>query len=155
MQYPFGHGLSYTIFTMSPSLTITPLSTDPITPLPADLPVAPGGNPDLWTPLYRLSTTVTNSGDRPGAAVAQLYLGLPQPSSWEADPTPVKALRGFSKDVLQPGQSCEVHFELTRRDVSYWDVVAQRWRIAGGEVRAMVGFSSREILATGTFRPLG
>lgn len=155
MQYPFGHGLSYTTFAMSPTITITPVSDGAIAALPADLPIVPGGNPDLWTPLYSISTTVTNSGAVPGAAVAQLYLALPQPASAGADPTPMKVLRGFSKDVLQPGESCEVDFELTRRDVSYWDIVAQQWRIADGEAGVMVGFSSRDIQATGTFSPLG
>lgn len=138
-------------------VTITPSGSNgsSISATPADQPIVPGGNPDLWTTLYTISTTVTNTGDVVGAAVAQLYLGLPQPSSADADTTPKKALRGFSKHMLQPGESCDVSFELTRRDISYWDIVTQQWTIAEGAVQVMAGFSSRDIQATGSFSPLG
>lgn len=137
-------------------VTVTPSSDGgSISALPAGQPIAPGGNPDLFTMLYTVSTSVTNTGDVAGAAVAQLYLGLPQPPSRSADATPKKTLRGFSKHVLQPGETCNVSFELTRRDLSYWDIVAQQWTIAPGTVQVMAGFSSRDIQATASFSPLG
>ena len=151
MQYPFGHGLSYTTFSMS-SLSINPTSDGAVSALPADNPIVPSGNPALWDQLYTISATVTNTGSVPGSAVSQLYLALPQAEN--ADPSPKKVLRGFSKDVLQPGQSCEVSFDLTRRDISYWNVGVQQWRIAEGEVGVMAGFSSRDIQAMGSFNPL-
>ena len=70
------------------------------------------------------------------------------------DATPVKALRGFDKIMLQPGESKTVEFDLTRRDVSYWNTFAQEWTIAEGTISAMAGFSSRDIKATGSFSPL-
>lgn len=135
------------------NLAINPTSDASISALPADNPVVPGGNPALWDHLYTITATVTNTGSVPGSAVSQMYLALPQAAN--SDPQPKKVLRGFSKDMLQPGQSCEVQFELTRRDVSFWDVVAQQWRIAEGEVGVMAGFSSRDIQAVGRFSPLG
>ena len=152
MQYEFGYGLSYTTFSMG-DVTITPSSSGTITALPDAEPISPGGNPALFETLYTISTTVQNTGSVAGAAVAQLYLGLPQAEG--ADPTPIKTLRGFSKHMLQPGESCSVSFELNRRDISYWDIVSQQWTIAPGTVQVMAGFSSRDIQATGSFSPLG
>jgi beta-glucosidase len=67
---------------------------------------------------------ITNVGDVTGVEVAQLYLGIPT--------APLRQLRGFDKIVLQPNQSSEAMFELTRRDLSVWDIVAQRWKMQVG-----------------------
>jgi len=155
VQYEFGYGLSYTTFSMGNlSISSGNASNSSISALPANSTIVPGGLPDLWTVLYTVSATVTNTGSVAGAAVAQLYLGLPQPPSDLVDPLPVKALRGFSKDYLQPGQSCTVEFELTRRDISYWSVVDQQWRVPEGTIEVYAGFSSRDIVATGSLTPL-
>ena len=87
-----------------------------------------------------------------GAAVPQLYLGLPQPP--QSDYTPRSVLRGFDKISLQPGESASVRFDLTRRDISYWDIVGQQWTIASGSVNVMGGFSSRDIHGMASFTPL-
>ena len=136
-------------------VSVTPASSGSISALPADQPIAPGGNPALGETLYTVTTSITNTGSVAGAAVPQLYLGLPQPASESADATPKKALRGFSKHMLQPGESADVSFELTRRDISYWDIVSQQWTIAAGTVQVMAGFSSRDIQAETSFSPLG
>lgn len=109
----------------------------------------PGGNPSLWTPLYNVTCRVTNAGDLAGATVAQLYATFPTegPGAAPVD-TPVRVHRGFEKVFLQPGQSLDVGFELMRRDVSFWDVVDQQWRIPKGEVVFSVGLSSRDIKGT-------
>jgi beta-glucosidase len=62
----------------------------------------------------------------------------------------VKALHGFEKVSLGPGESQTVGFTLTRRDVSYWDVVSQEWVIPGGEIKILVGFSSRDLPLSGS-----
>lgn len=153
MRYEFGHGLSYTTFSMSRSLSLQTYSSSRPPALPPAQPIAPGGNPALWDALFCITASITNTGSLPGATVPQLYLGLPQPAN--QDSTPVKVLRGFEKVFLRAGESAEVKFDLTRRDVSYWDVVTQAWTIAEGEVSVMVGFSSRDIQATTSFTPLG
>lgn len=114
---------------------------------------APGGNAALWETLYTISTSVTNTGKVAGAAVPQLYLGLPQPAN--EDVTPVKVLRGFEKIFLQPGESQTVQFPLMRRDISYWDINQQEWVIGDGDVKVYAGFSSRDIQAQTSFTSLG
>jgi beta-glucosidase len=146
--YEFGYGLSYTTFDISSTLNITHLpSSSNLSSLPdPSSPTAPGGNVDLFEPLLIASTKVANTGKVAGAAVVQLYVSLP-PDSTPAG-TPVKVLRGFEKVMLQPGEIKEVDFQLTRRDVSFWDVQVQQWRIPTGNIIFTVGFSSRDLKKT-------
>ncbi|KAL1591498.1 hypothetical protein SLS60_011890 [Paraconiothyrium brasiliense] len=140
VRYEFGFGLSYTTFAFS-DLAAEPLAAN-ISAYPVKQAALPGGNPDLWTPLYNVSVSVSNTGDVAGHAVPQLYLGLP---SSAPEGTPVKQLRGFEKVLLQPNQTQTVTFELLRRDLSYWDVVSQEWVVPEGEFTVGVGESSRKI----------
>lgn len=151
-RYEFGFGLSYTIFSLS-NLTLTSLLTN-ISPLPAVFsgPNPPGGNPDLYTPLLSATVSLTNTGSVPGAAVAQLYIAPPQ--SGVPSGTPPQALRGFEKVYLPPNGMANVRFELTRRDLSYWDVTAQQWMVPRGEIGVRVGFSSREQPVKGSVKLL-
>jgi beta-glucosidase len=141
-RYEFGFGLSYTTFSLS-NLTLHPVSAN-ISSLPT--PVSglnpPGGNPDLYTPVLVATVILTNIGVVVGPAVPQLYIVPPQ--SGVPSGTPPQALRGFEKVYLPPGGSASVTFEITRRDVSYWDVKAQQWRVPQGEIGVRVGFSSRD-----------
>ena len=78
-----------------------------------------------------------------GAEIAQLYLGITM--------APIRQLRGFEKVFIQPNETREVSFLLTRRDVSVWDVVAQEWKVQVGEsVGVWVGGSSRDLRLNGT-----
>lgn len=115
-----------------------------------------GGNPDLWTVYATVTVDVTNTGLRAGAAVPQLYMSYPesdQESGAEANGTettnvdyPVKVLRGFDKLYLEPGETSKVEFNLTRRDLSYWDVEVQNWRmVVEGEYTFRVGQSSKDL----------
>ncbi|KAI9640088.1 hypothetical protein NHQ30_011490 [Ciborinia camelliae] len=155
--YEFGFGLSYTTFNLT-SLTITPTSNTSIsaTPLPTATPgnsssiiSTPGGNPDLWTPIYTITTQVSNTGHRSGAAVPQLYITIPDADADGA--TPVIQLRGFEKVRLEAGESKKVTFDVMRRDVSIWDVELQEWRIPAGEFGVKIGFSSRDWRVRGSF----
>ncbi|KAI5778066.1 glycoside hydrolase family 3 protein [Geopyxis carbonaria] len=101
-----------------------------------------GGNPDLWTVLYTVSTTVRNTGRVAGAEVVQLYTEPPKGSG-----APVRQLRGFEKVFLRPGESRRVSFELTRRDLSAWDSAAQNWKVPSPGVGVVVGSSSRSVVA--------
>ncbi|KXT05832.1 hypothetical protein AC578_1018 [Pseudocercospora eumusae] len=151
VQYEFGFGLSYTNFSVG-DLKVKRLGSGSIPAIPPDSKTMPGGNPELWKVVYEVKATVKNTGSVLGDAVAQLYLGLPQPD--DGNPVPVKVLRGFEKVKLGPGQVKEVKFELMRRDFSYWDVMTQQWTIAPGEIRMMVGLSSRDTQATASLWPL-
>ena len=149
-RYEFGFGLSYTTFDIS-NLKISNVYADSLTPLPPPFPIQPGGNPSLYDVIFHATCTVSNTGPVPGAAVPQLYLSLP--SSAPAG-TPVKVLRGFAKVSIDVGGTAEVGFDLSRRDISYWDVVAQNWRIPKGKMMVRVGLSSRDLSVHGTVKPL-
>ena len=67
---------------------------------------------------------------------------------WEMNPRvdfPVRVLRGFERIELPTGSKYMVNFDLNRRDLSYWDIGAQNWRIPDGEFEFFVGFSSRDL----------
>lgn len=90
--YPFGHGLSYTTFKYS-DLKISGQTVDAGQPVGADV-------------------TVTNTGDKAGDEVAQLYLNFP-----DVKGAPQVALRGFQRIHLAPGESQTIHFDLKDRDL--------------------------------------
>jgi beta-glucosidase len=150
VRYEFGFGLSYTTFEIS-DIKTEALEHN-VTSMPDDLPIQPGGNPALWESLYNVTVSVSNTGDVAGAAVPQLYIGLP--SSAPAG-TPIRQLRGFEKVHLAEGESQTVGFELQRRDLSYWDVVSQHWVIPEGEFTIWVGLSSRDLKVKDSFTVVG
>ena len=84
--FPFGHGLSYSAFTLSEART-------------ADTEIPTDGTAELWA-------TVTNTSDRDGVAVPQLYLTDPVASVTR----PVRQLIGFTRIPLAAGQSRTVKF---------------------------------------------
>ncbi|KAJ5637655.1 hypothetical protein N7490_007534 [Penicillium lividum] len=140
VRYEFGFGLSYTTFDLQNLKPKTKLAGN-LTALPEKRPVQPGGNPALWDTVYTLQAEVSNTGDVGGYTIPQLYVEYPD--STPAG-TPPSQLRGFDKIWLRAGQKKTVTFELMRRDVSYWDVVAQDWRIPTGKFTFKAGFSSRD-----------
>ena len=118
--FPFGHGLSYTRFDYR-SLT-TPDAAAPGQPI-------------------EIGLSVRNDGARAGAEVVQLYVGERNP----AETRPPKELKRFAKIFLQPGESRDVHFTLTPRDLSYWDVHRQNWVCQTDVYDIMVGSSAADI----------
>jgi beta-glucosidase len=145
--FEFGFGLSYTTFSMA-NINIAKTTASVPARAPAAKP-APGGNPNLYNTLVRVSVDVTNTGKVDGAAVPQLYLALPPVDGITL--SPLRVLRGFDKVDLKPGQTETVTFDLMRRDVSYWDTEKQDWVIADGDVVVHVGFSSRDFKLEGSF----
>jgi beta-glucosidase len=130
--YPFGFGLSYTGFSYSGLM----LPTRPIT----------AGQP------LRVAVTVTNTGQREGDEVAQLYLSFPKNLG-----APLRALRAFQRVHLTPGESKLVQFELRPRDLSLVSVDG-RILIAEGRYSVSIGGGQPETGAAsiaGTFRVSG
>lgn len=149
VQYEFGFGLSYTTFELA-DIKVEALGSD-FTAAPAAQDILPGGNPALWETIYNVTVSVSNTGAVDGAAVPQLYLTFP--SSTPAG-TPPYQLRGFDKIMIAAGETQTSSFELMRRDISYWDVVAQEWLIPSGDFTISVGFSSRDLRVAATVAPV-
>jgi beta-glucosidase-like glycosyl hydrolase len=102
-----------------------------------------GGNPDLWETYVTVTVDVKNTGAVAGKVVPQLYLSYPQSGAIDF---PVRVLRGFEKISLAKDETVKVTFNLTRRDLSYWDVDQQNWVIPmTGEYSFFVGSSSRAL----------
>jgi hypothetical protein len=106
--YPFGYGLSYTRFDYGP------LKVEAN---------AKGAGQGL-----RVTTTIRNAGSRPGEEVAQVYLNFP-----ETPGAPHLALRGFQRVALKPGETREVTFALSSRDLSSVDLDGER-RVSRGSL---------------------
>ncbi|MFI2490372.1 glycoside hydrolase family 3 C-terminal domain-containing protein [Promicromonospora kroppenstedtii] len=127
VQYPFGHGLSYTTFGYSGLVVSTGSTTRA---------GSAGG--------LAVRVTVTNTGGVAGREVVQCYVSLPG----SAVPRAPRALAAFAVVDLEPGESREVELVVHRPDLAYWDVRADRWRVEGGTYRVEVGASSRDLRGT-------
>jgi beta-glucosidase len=122
--YPFGFGLSYTSFAYSePKLSANEMGRD--------------GS-------VQVSTTVTNSGQRAGVEVAQLYVRDLVGSLTR----PIKELKGFQKIELQPGESREVAFTLKASDLAFY-TAAGRWEAEPGAFKVYIGGNSRDVKEAG------
>jgi len=124
--FPFGHGLSYTTFTYS-NLQIDQQSVKD-------------------SDTVRVSVDVTNTGDRTGKEVVQLYVRDQESSVRRPD----KELKAFDKVELAPGQSQTVTFILDRRAFAYYHVELEEWVVESGQFDILVGASSRDIVLTGS-----
>lgn len=142
-RYEFGFGLSYTTFEYS-SLKIETNGSADVSSRYTTRETVEGGPLDLWDTLVTVRASVRNTGARDGADVAQMYVG-------GAEGAPVRQLRGFDKPFIRAGETATVTFELNRRDLSVWDVVAQKWRLEKGTRQIWVGPSSRSLPLHGNF----
>lgn len=112
-----------------------------------------GGNPDLWRVYATVAVDITNSGAVAGKEVAQLYVGYTDVAGDAATVDfPMRVLRGFEKVWIEKGATQTVRFNLTRRDLSYWDVERQNWVLPSeGKITVRVGASSRDLRLTGWY----
>jgi beta-glucosidase len=128
--YPFGFGLSYTTFGYSD----LKLSSNVLTP---------GATVDV-------KFTVTNTGDKAGFEVAQLYV---QPVNPAVD-RPEKELKGFTKVYLKPGESKTVSIPLDSRSLAYYVDNTDSWNVDAGKFRIRVGTNSADLALNQTLTTL-
>lgn len=114
VAFPFGFGLSYTTFAYS------------------DLVVDDDG----------ASVTVTNTGERAGSDVVQLYIGRIGGSGVLR---PVRELKGYAKVRLEPGASERVVLPFDARTFRFFDVPSDSWRIEAGRYEVAVGSNVRDV----------
>jgi beta-glucosidase len=111
--FPFGYGLSYTTYNYS------------------DLKVIPGNS-------IHLTFKLTNTGNRTGSEIAEVYAGLPESAG-----EPPKRLVGWSKVKLDAGQSKQVTIEVEPKYLSIFNVDRDSWQLIPGSYAFMVGGSSQ------------
>lgn len=127
--YPFGFGLSYTMFKYSD------LKIDKTQVKPSD--------------TIEVRFTITNTGKVDGDEVAQLYVRDVESTL----PMPVKQLRGFQRVHLKAGELKTITFKLTpNQDMSYYDVKKSDYAVEAGDFEIQVGSSSADIHLTGAIR---
>ena len=119
--FPFGHGLSYTQFAYT-NLRLSASELDESEEL-------------------QVSVDVTNTGNRAGSEVVQLYVH-PKQSRLQR---PEQELKGFQKVKLAVGETLTVQMKLTPRDLSYYDPEEKQWLVERGCSEIRIGSSSRDI----------
>ncbi|MFV0374389.1 glycoside hydrolase family 3 C-terminal domain-containing protein [Microbacterium sp.] len=118
VRYPFGHGLSYTTFAYGQATASLRDDGDVMVSIP-----------------------VTNTGQRAGHEVVQVYTGLPGSRVQRAP----RELKAFEAVLLEPGETAVVELTVHRLDLAYWDVPLDRWVVESGTYSFDVGASSRDL----------
>nr|WP_062120113.1 glycoside hydrolase family 3 N-terminal domain-containing protein [Sphingobium sp. MI1205] len=121
--YPFGYGLSYTSFELSP-------------PRLSAAQVGPGGT-------VTVSVDVRNTGARLGDETVQLYIR----DKVSSVTRPVKELKGFERVTLKPGESRTVQFAVGPQSLQMWNDRMERV-VEPGEFEIMTGNSSVDLKST-------
>ena len=119
--FAFGHGLSYTTVAYG------------------EASVSKASRPANGT--VTVSVDVTNTGEREGKEVVQLYIGDDEASVER----PVMELKGFRKIALKPGETQKVSFAIEPDMLKFYDVNAADWTLEKGTFTAYVGAASDDI----------
>ncbi|MGP2440405.1 glycoside hydrolase family 3 N-terminal domain-containing protein [Streptomyces sp. JW3] len=127
--YSFGHGLSYTDFTLDDLSSTAEIDTEGVA---------------------RISTTLTNTGSTEGAAVVQLYLRV----NTSGVTRPAQQLAGFSRVQLTPGESSRVTFEVAAAQLGYTNL-ARNFAVEPAGVDFFLGFDSDDRRVEGSFEVTG
>lgn len=125
-EFEFGYGLSYTTFKLS-NLQIEPTKVSP-------------------NSKVKIKVDITNTGDREGEEVVQLYLNDMVASITR----PVRELKGFKRIALKPSQTKTVEFELPVASLAFHDG-SMKPLVEPGSFKVMIGHSSADIALQGEF----
>jgi beta-glucosidase len=120
--FPFGYGLSYSTYSY------------------ANLRVTPGATPGK---KISLTFTITNTSNRAGAEIAEVYAALPAAAA-----EPPKRLVGWNKVKLNPAESKDVVVEVDPKYLSIFNVDQNAWQLVPGDYTIMVGGSSQSLPLT-------
>jgi beta-glucosidase len=121
-RYPFGHGLSYTSFSLEDAGIQIP-------------------SHDIDSPAVSVKVKVSNTGHTTGSEVVQVYVGDVSSSV----PRPPRELKGFVKVELKKGETREVSIPLDLRSFAFYSNESDSWVVEPGEFIISVGNSSRNI----------
>lgn len=124
VAFPFGHGLSYTTFSIS-NVSVSTSSDTPTDDATIDV-----------------TLDLSNTGSRPGAEVIQVYISQDSPSVNR----PIKELKGFKKIFLKAGETSKgVNVSVNLKyATSFWDEGRDSWVVENGGYRVWVGTSSEK-----------
>jgi beta-glucosidase len=126
-MFPFGFGMSYTTFQVG------------------NMKVGKAGT------NVTVSVDVKNTGNRAGVEVVQIYVGEQNCP----EPRPLRELKGFSRVMLNPGETKRVEITLPRDAFAYWSSTAKNWKVdAGNKFTIEAGVSERDISAKETLEVL-
>lgn len=120
--FPFGHGLSYTTFSYG-NFSVSQENMKESEKL-------------------TVSVDVTNTGERTGKEVIQLYVA-PKGGTIIR---PVRELRAFEKIELAPGETKTVKFILDRRAYAYWNTEIHDWHVESGDYEIQIGKNAQEMV---------
>ncbi|MFI5801449.1 glycoside hydrolase family 3 C-terminal domain-containing protein [Streptomyces sp. NPDC051561] len=125
--FPFGHGLSYTTFEH------------------ADLTAEAERDGSLTVRF-----TVTNTGDRPGVTVPQVYLGPSPDLTANQIGQPPRILAGYRRVSLRPGRSKNVTVKVAPRQLSSWSTARRAWVLGTGSRSLWIADSAEDLRLAGT-----
>ena len=126
--YPFGHGLSYTSFAYSDfSINKKIMRADE---------------------EATVSLSVTNTGERSGSQVIQMYVHMCD-SLYQR---PEKELRDFVKVYLEPGETKQISFLISRKDFEVYSVALHKWGVQDGDYDVLLNTSASDNIAEARIR---
>lgn len=126
--YPFGHGLSYTSFAYN-DFNINKKTME------ADEEAV-------------VSLRVTNTGERGGSQVIQMYVHMCD-SLYRR---PEKELRDFVKVYLEPGETKQINFSISRKDFEVYSAALHKWGVQNGDYDILLSTSAADNIVTGRIR---